>query len=122
MFDANRVFLNAMHYTFVPTLVQLAGVPLHFFWAYYFVRLKGYGIVGVCWAHNLTYLTLLVLITLYTARIREIAAAWFLPTRASFDDISEYLWLGIPGSLMMVIGWLGTDIIPVWAGLIGIRE
>ena len=38
MFDANRAFLNALNLTIVPTIVQLIGVPLHFFWAYFFVK------------------------------------------------------------------------------------
>lgn len=70
LFDANRCFLNALNYTVVPTMVQLLGVPLHFFWAQYFV--KQYGMIGVCYAHNITYFTLFAAISLYTWRIEEI--------------------------------------------------
>jgi len=45
-----------------------------------------------------------------------------MPTMESLNDISDYLWLGGPGSLMMVIGWLGTDVLPFYAGLLGLRE
>jgi Na+-driven multidrug efflux pump len=66
LFDANRCFLNALNYTFVPTVVQLAGVPLHLCWAYYFVRVKDFGMLGVCYAQNITYFTLFLLITAYS--------------------------------------------------------
>jgi len=55
-------------------------------------------------------------------RIKEIKKAWFCPTEESIDDVGEYLYLGGPGSLMMVIGYLGTDMMVLLAGLIGLRE
>jgi MATE family multidrug resistance protein len=122
LFDANRVFLNALNYTFVPTLVQMVGVPLHFAWAYYFVRVKHTGMVGVCYAHNITYLTLCILITTYSSRIEAIKEAWFMPTSKSLAGFTDYLKLGLPGSLMMCVGWLGTDVMPFYAGLIGTKE
>ena len=122
LFDANRAFLNALNYTFVPTIVQLIGVPLHLAWARYFVRVKAYGMVGVCYAHNITYATLFVLITLYSCRIKAIRKAWFLPTVESLTKIDEYLKLGVPGSLMCFIAAFGTCAMPFYAGLIGLRE
>lgn len=120
LFDANRVFLNALNYTYVPTLVQLIGVPLHVAWAFYLVNI--YGMIGVCYAHNITYFTLFISITIYTHFMPEIKQAWFLPTRESFSGIQEYLMLGIPGSLMMFLGWMGTCILPFYAGLLSLSE
>jgi Na+-driven multidrug efflux pump len=122
LFDANRCFLNALNYTFVPTIVQLTGVPLHLAWAYYFVRVRDMGMLGVCYAQNITYLTLFLVITVYSWRIKKIKKAWFLPNEDCLEDIGDYIYLGGPGSLMMVIGYLGTDALILFAGLIGLRE
>jgi MATE family multidrug resistance protein len=71
-FDAHKTLLNGMAYTLVPTTIQAFAIPMHLFWAHMFVGKWGYGIVGTCYALDITYFTLLCGILLYCSFFRDI--------------------------------------------------
>jgi len=49
-------------------------------WIYLFVSRWKWGFMGACYALNVTYFTLLVVITVYSSLIERVRPAWFMPT------------------------------------------
>ena len=125
LFDANRTFLNAMNYTFVPTICYCFAVPLHLCSAYLFVYVMDLNIIGICYALNITYFILFIFLHWYTSQINSIKDAWFYPKYKeifNYIDIIEYIKLGLPGALMMMINYLGLELTALFAGYIGLNE
>ena len=66
LFDANRLFLNAMEVTNVATTILAVGLPFHIGVAYVLVFKLNLGVFGLAFAINITYSTFLTAITLYS--------------------------------------------------------
>ena len=66
LFDANRLFLNAMEVTNVATTILAVGLPFHIGVAYFLVFKLNLGVFGLAFAINITYSTFLTAITLYS--------------------------------------------------------
>jgi MATE family multidrug resistance protein len=125
LFDANRTFLNAMNYTIVPTACYCLAVPLHILSAYLLVEILKYEVMGICYALNITYFSLFIFLHVYTSKIDSIKEAWFYPKLDDIfnqTDLYEYLKLGLPGALMMMINYLGCQLMALFAGYIGLNE
>lgn len=61
-----------MSVTWVPTIIQIVGTALHFFWCHRFVVVGKLGVVGLGYATSVTYFSMLVLVTIFAHRDRHI--------------------------------------------------
>ena len=124
LFDANRLFLNAMEVTNVATTILAVGLPFHIGVAYFLVFKLNLGVFGLAFAINITYSTFLTAITLYSCftKRRTVRDAWFMPSLESFHDWVKIFELGIPGSLMYFVDWSAFEILALMSGLIGVIE
>lgn len=121
LFDLNKTFLNAVHQTLIPTFIQMCAVPLHLMWAFLIVDFYGFGFLGACYALNITYLTLCIGITLYSSKLLALKEAWFFSSGSQiWGGILIYLNLGAPGSIMVGIGYLATEIMTLFSGYLGL--
>jgi hypothetical protein len=67
LFDANRLFLNAMEVTNVATTILAIGLPFHIGVAYFLVFRFDLGVFGLAYAINITYTVFFTAITLYSS-------------------------------------------------------
>jgi Na+-driven multidrug efflux pump len=61
------------------------------------------GIKGVALAHNLSAVLGFTILCTYLSRQKDIAEAWYWPTRRTFYNLKEFLLLAIPGVLMLLL-------------------
>jgi Na+-driven multidrug efflux pump len=71
MFDANRLFLNAMEVTNVATAILAVGLPLHVLLANYMIFGLDLGVYGLAYAIDITYTFFFIAITLYSTYTRN---------------------------------------------------
>ena len=124
LFDANRLFLNAMEVTQVATIILAVGLPLHALLAYYMIVELNFGVYGLAYAINITYTSFFFAITLYSffTRNPHVRKAWFAPTRESFKDWGQIIALGVPGSFMYFVDWSSFEILALMSGLVGVVD
>ena len=124
LFDANRLFLNAMEVTQIATLILAVGLPFHILMANYFVFGLGLGVNGLAYAIDISYTAFFVMITLYShfTTNEQIREAWFLPGRESFKEWRLIINLGIPGCFMYFVDWSSFEVIALMAGAVGVAD
>ena len=71
LFDANRLFLNAMEVTQVATAILAVGLPLHVLLANYMIFDLNLGVYGLAYAIDITYTSFFLAITLYSSFTRN---------------------------------------------------
>ena len=67
--DANKLFLIALGYTYAPTIVTLAGIPIHFCLCWLFIFTLDLGFYGVTYAMVLTHFIMLITFHVYTKNL-----------------------------------------------------
>ena len=124
LFDANRLFLNAMEVTQVATVILAFGLPFHILMANYFVIELGLHVKGLSYAIDISYTAFFIMITLYShfTSNEQIREAWFLPSRESFKEWGIIINLGIPGCFMYFVDWSSFEVIALMAGLVGVAD
>ena len=71
LFDANRLFLNAMEVTQVATAILAVGLPFHILLANYMIFDLTLGVYGLAYAIDITYTSFFLAITLYSSFTRN---------------------------------------------------
>ena len=72
LYDLNKRWLNCLKITWVPMIAQTCGTLIHIGWCHLFTVRLQYGVEGLGYANTITYLTMLVMITVNTLLIRRI--------------------------------------------------
>lgn len=80
------------------------------------------GIVGIGYASTLSNLTVYSSLIIYSSCIPELKEAVFLPDKKTFRMLSQYLALGVPSVLMMMLEWWAYEVMTLMAGYIGVNE
>jgi Na+-driven multidrug efflux pump len=124
IFDANRLFLNAMEISHVATIILAIGLPFHCILAYFLVLHAGWGIFGLAIAINITYTGYLMAISSYSCLTKkeDVREAWFWPNNDSLKDWGTIFELGVPSSVMYFVDWSSFEIIALMSGLLGVVE
>ena len=81
------------------------------------MEIQGVGIAGSI-SNGLIFLFLLA----YSWHTEEIREAISLPNKHAFQDICEYLKLGIPSAMMLCLEWWAFEVTCVMVGYIGVDE
>ena len=124
MFDANRLFLNAMEVSHVATIILAIGLPFHCILAYSLVFKLRWGVYGLALAINITYTGFLAAITGYSCLTKndDVRKSWFWPSKESFKDWGRIFALGVPSSVMYFVDWSSFEILALMSGILGVEE
>ena len=88
-----------------------------------FVNQWEYGIAGTGYALAVTYIFMIVGILVYSSLLSSVKDAWFLSGwREIQSGMKDYLKFGIPGSLILALCWLPTEILALFSGYLGVEE
>jgi MATE family multidrug resistance protein len=124
LFDAHRLMLNCMEETTIATSLVVIALPFHAVLGYYIVYKLGMGWVGVNISIFITYVLLLIAMTVATVMIKnpEVQKAWVWPNRESFRDWWEITVLAVPGAFLYMVEWTACEGLVIFSGLIGVAE
>jgi MATE family multidrug resistance protein len=92
-----------MEHTLGICIIQLLVVPIHIGFCYLFVTKMGMGVVGAAWAHNITATCTILFLLTYASLLKAIKDAWYCPKKQTFYNLKEFLYLAIPGVLMLLL-------------------
>ena len=90
-------------------------------WCWLFVTKMGLGIAGVGYASTISNLTVYVSVVIYTSFVPEIQDAVFMPDKRTFRGIDQYLSLGVPSALMIMLEWWAYEVMTLMAGYLGVE-
>ena len=114
--DSIDLMLAAMGYTYIIVILQVSVIPFHIVFCYLFVHYLGLGLLGAAYAANCTAVVTLTLQLAYAIRLKEISAAFYMPTRRAFRNLWQFFQLAAPGSLMLILEYLNWEILVLIAG------
>ena len=122
MFDATRKFLSAQFEISIPLYVQVITLILHFFWCYLFITLMDGREIGAAMATNLTYclnMIILDIICSHKSSLKKTHA--MIPDSRAFENMCEYLKIGIPGACMLCFEWWVFELLAIFSGLMSVE-
>ena len=122
LIDNQRRFLNMVGKSHVPMICQSLGTMLHGFICYYLVWVDTMGIQGVGLAGSISNGLIYAFLLVYTWCSEEIREAISLPNKHAFQEICQYLKLGIPSAMMLCLEWWAFEVICIMVGYIGVDE
>lgn len=117
--DAIDIFMLGMGKTYIIMYLQLAVIPLHIFFVWFFVNYMQHGIIGAANAHNCTAVVSFLLQFIYCHNSPDIKEAWYWPSLKIFNGLYDYLCLAIPGTLMLFFENLSMQALVIMAGATG---
>ena len=115
--DAIDLFLIAMGYTQIVLYVQITVIFFHLMACWLCVSVYGLGIGGAAIASNLTALLTIIIQIGYMRKREDLSRAWFLPNKAMFQNLGQFIGMAMPGILMLTIENLNMEILVLFAGL-----
>lgn len=80
------------------------------------------GILGLGLARGISELFTFFGMNIYPFFIKDIRQSMRLPTKEVFQDLTEYLYKGIPLSLMMCFEWMAFDFLVIMCGSLGVAQ
>ena len=102
----------------MPFKIQIVGNVVHAILCYVFIVNQKMGIQGAGMATSIANFAIFVGMVVYTAMIKQIQEAVFLPDKRSFEGLSAYLELAVPAAFMLCFDFWAFDLMTVMAGLI----
>lgn len=94
---------------------------LHLVWCYLLTKVWTFDVVGVSLATLITFFLNFAIITLYCRNDKEIKKSFFFFTKESFEDLGEYLKIGIPSCCMLCLEWWSFEVLALMAGYISVE-
>lgn len=101
-------------------IAQVVSSLMHVFWSYIFIIKYDMAIVGTGIASTITAGTALLIMVIYTFFVKEIQEAVQCPNMALFNNIPEYLAIGIPCAIMTSSGFMAFHLFTFFAGFFGV--
>jgi MATE family multidrug resistance protein len=93
---------------------------LHLWWCFLFVNILHWDVLGVSLATFLTFFSNFIIVTAICYRDKELEGMYFFITRESFNDVWDYLKIGIPNASMVCLEWWFFELLALLAGYISI--
>lgn len=119
-FDATRQYLNSQNKASMVMYTMIVTSVFHMLWCYLFVFQFHLEVLGVGLATILTYFLNFLIITIYCRYDKEVRRSFFFFTKASFQNISGYLKVGIPSATMLCLEWWSFEVLAFMAGYISV--
>jgi Na+-driven multidrug efflux pump len=104
--------------TKIPMVTTSCAMILHPLWCYLFIVKMNLSISGAGLANTLTYIIFLTSNLIYTWCLPDIQQAVFMPDKRTFEDLGQFLKLGIPGVMMLCLDAYGNVLVNILSGLI----
>lgn len=101
-FDCMMRYLNCMHKSHIPMIVQITSTCCHLFWCNLFVHTLNMGIVGASYAICITYGSNFFILMLYTCVFQPKYRNIWKYDPLIFEEWGSYLKLGVPGAFMLM--------------------
>lgn len=116
--------LNCMEETTIATSLVIFALPFHAVLGYFIVYQLGVGWVGVNISMIITYVLLLLALTVATICTKnpDVQKAWVWPNRDSFRDWWEIVVLAVPGAFLYMVEWTACEGLVIFSGMIGVAE
>lgn len=92
----------------------------HFGVLYVLVIRLQMGILGASIGTVITYFQNTVLVTVYCAMRKDLKESFFFPTRECFEDLWDYMKIGLPSSAMISLEWWSFEIQAILASYISV--
>ena len=93
---------------------------LHIFWCWLFIDFLDLDVIGVGIATMTSYTLNFIAITIVCMCFKTLKNTFFFFTKESFQDIKEYLIIGIPSALMLCLEWGGFELLSLLASVISV--
>jgi len=121
-FDSSTKFLSSIYHYRIPVCTQFATACLHVVWCKIFITDLAMKEQGAAIAMSLTYLANMIIAdTLIRIEARSsLRHMIFWYDRSTFENLSEYLKVGIPSMLMRVFEWWAYETMGLVSGLLGV--
>lgn len=80
---------------------MVAASIYHLAILYVCVFYLNWGMLGCSWGTVFTYAINLVIVTIYCKTQEDLKSSFFFPTKECFENLWDYLRIGLPSSLML---------------------
>lgn len=119
-FDATRQYLNALNKAHIVMYVMVVTSALHLVWCWLLTQYYTLDVIGVSLATLITYFLNFALITAYSRYDKEVRKSFFFFTKESFEELGDYLRIGIPSCCMLCLEWWSFEVLALMAGYISV--
>jgi Na+-driven multidrug efflux pump len=99
----------------------MMSLAIHMVGCYYLVDVLKMGEVGAAIATNITYFSNMLINDLLCFADPKISRSFAMPTREIFNDVGEYLSLGLPGVLITSFEWWCWEALAISVGMISVE-
>jgi len=90
---------------------MIAASIYHCIILYILVIVLDYGILGCSWGTVITSIISLIVMTVYCGVIRkDLKESFFLPNKECFEDLWDYLKIGLPSCAMISLEWWSNEL------------
>ena len=87
---------------------------------YVFVIQLKWGIIGASVGTIITYFMNSLLVTVYCMLQKDLKESFFFPTKECFEDLWDYMRIGLPSSAMISLEWWSFEIQAILASYISV--
>ena len=120
LFDATRNYLNAVQKAQIITYISITASFYHLLSLYVLIEIAGYGIIGASIATIITYTLNFIVVTCYCYFQQDLKESFFLPTRECLSNLSEYLKIAIPNSLIISLEYWSYEALAIYSSYISV--
>lgn len=100
--------------------VMVLTSALHIAWCVLLTSYWKLDVVGVSLATLITYFLNFALITAYSKYDRDVRKSFFFFTKESFEELGDYLRIGVPSCCMLCLEWWSFEVLALMAGYISV--
>lgn len=120
--NCQKKFLNNLKKVKVPMVSQCVASFLHVFWIYFLVseNQMNLGVTGTAIGMVITNSTVFLSNLVYTAYLPDIQEAVFWPDRRTFQDLGEYVRIGVASAMMLALDLLAGSAIRFCTGYLSV--
>lgn len=121
MFDATRKFMSAQLETLIPLYIQAGTLVIHLIICWLFVVKFGWRETGAALATDITYILNMIIIDLCCYFLEKYKDTWTYPDMRVFDNLCNYIKVGIPGACMLCFEWWCFELLAIFSGLMSVE-
>ena len=103
-------------------IAQVGATFLHIFWCWLLVINREMGVAGLGLAVNITNISMLSMVEIYSLCIPRIKESIICPNSSTFKNWGEYFKLGIPATVMICAEFWTFEILIWLSGLLGVYQ
>ena len=124
LFDIQRRFLISMGHSSYQLYVVFVSTFFHIGWNYLFIIKMKLGIIGIGYTATVSNLIMFLgnLLMTHCSWDMSDALSVSICNKKVWRKFCEYLVIGIPGTIIMMMAWGSYEILNIMAGLLGVHN